>query len=342
LGAIRGTGARNLVLVPGVNYSGAHSWLRSGNAVFADVADPGKNFALEVHQYFDADSSGTHPEAVSGTIGSERIASFQRWARQNGLRAFLGEFNGPRTPAGLNAVSDICQEMSANADVWLGWAAWAGGPRWPEQSMFNLEPWKDRREREQTRILARQATRTDGWVSAGSSLDGDLARGRLHGAPTFDAVIADVGTVCRPGALDLQSGRKLTDHLLSDLNAPAFTIVLGVNDTTIIPAGTELLSFNNAPALCVDEKGALMTSIVQLQTSDQSADTWRAMRRVALSVDRQERRIALGVTGAASLETSGSCPTCEKASLGPATAVLTRITSYRHFFDHAALDTILA
>lgn len=43
--------------------------------------------------------------------------------------------------------------MRANADVWLGWAAWAGGPRWPEAEFANLEPWSDGREREQTTVL---------------------------------------------------------------------------------------------------------------------------------------------------------------------------------------------
>jgi endoglucanase len=54
-------------------------------------------------------------------------------------------------------VDDICREMNANQDVWLGWAAWAGGPRWPPDDMFNLEPWPDGRMREQTAILRRYA-----------------------------------------------------------------------------------------------------------------------------------------------------------------------------------------
>jgi endoglucanase len=157
LAAIRQTGAANLVLVPGVEYTGAHSWLRVGNQAMARVVDPGARFAFEVHQYFDGNSSGTHPDAVSATIGSERIKDFQLWARRSGFRAFLGEFNGGRNPTSYKALDDICREMNANQDVWLGWAAWAGGPRWPPDDMFNLEPWPDGRMREQTAILRRYA-----------------------------------------------------------------------------------------------------------------------------------------------------------------------------------------
>ncbi|HEU5020201.1 MAG TPA: glycoside hydrolase family 5 protein, partial [Pseudolabrys sp.] len=147
IAAIRAGGAKNLVLVPGVAYTGAHSWISAGNTAMWGIADPADHFAFEVHQYFDTDSSGTHPQAVSGTIGSERIEAFQEWARGRKVKAVLGEFNGGRNPASYNALRDICSEMSANPDVWLGWAAWAGGPRWPPDEMFNLEPWPDGRER---------------------------------------------------------------------------------------------------------------------------------------------------------------------------------------------------
>jgi endoglucanase len=152
---IRSTGALNLILVPGVEYTGAHSWLQVGNTRMADVVDPLHHFAFEVHQYFDADSSGTKPDAVSPTIGSERIAAFQNWARGHGFKAILGEFNGGRNETALNALDNICREVSSHPDIWLGWTAWAGGPRWKDDEMFNLEPWRDGRMREQTAILAK-------------------------------------------------------------------------------------------------------------------------------------------------------------------------------------------
>jgi endoglucanase len=45
------------------------------------VVGPGNDFAFEVHQYFDVDSSGTSPKVMGARIGSERIESIQRGAR---------------------------------------------------------------------------------------------------------------------------------------------------------------------------------------------------------------------------------------------------------------------
>jgi endoglucanase len=118
--ALRSTGAANLLAMPGTNYTGAHSWMASGNSIFAEVIDPADRFAIEVHQYFDDNSSGTTPEVSSGSCGSDRLRTFQQWVRENKLKAFLGEFGAAANPASLNALSDICQEMSANPDVWLG------------------------------------------------------------------------------------------------------------------------------------------------------------------------------------------------------------------------------
>lgn len=150
---IRETGATNLILVPGIAYTGAHSWLSMKNSLMGGVVDAGHNFAFEVHQYLDSDSSGTKPVAVSPTIGSQRIQAFQTWARENQYRGFLGEFAAARDATSLSALEDLCRTMEANADVWLGWTAWAGGRWWPADYMFNLEPAAGQM-RPQTRILS--------------------------------------------------------------------------------------------------------------------------------------------------------------------------------------------
>jgi endoglucanase len=160
IAALRGEGAHQLVLVPGVAYSGAHSWVSARNVVMGNIVDPANRFAFEVHQYFDADSSGTSPIAVGASIGSERIEVFQRWCRQNGFRAFLGEFAAGADATSLAALDDICRTLESNSDVWLGWAAWAGGTWWPDDYIFTLEPSKGKQMRPQTRILASYARRT--------------------------------------------------------------------------------------------------------------------------------------------------------------------------------------
>jgi endoglucanase len=128
-----------------------------GNAV-----DTANNIAFEVHQYLDEDSSGMSPMAMGARIGSERIEEFQRWARDSGVRAFLGEFAAGDDEVSLHALDDICQTLQANSDVWLGWAAWAGGGSWPVDYFFNLDPSKNGQIRPQTMILASYARQIGG------------------------------------------------------------------------------------------------------------------------------------------------------------------------------------
>jgi endoglucanase len=151
IAAIRTAGAGNLILVPGNAWTGAHSWFDSwygtANAVaMLNISDPGHHFAFEVHQYLDADSSGTGPDIARVTIGAERIAGFTQWLRQHGYQAVLGEFavggqtiGGAGSQIGDEALAILLGAMADADDVWLGWTWWAGGPWWGEY-MFTLEP----------------------------------------------------------------------------------------------------------------------------------------------------------------------------------------------------------
>lgn len=144
IAAIRATGATNLIIVPGNAWTGAWSWNQtwygSANAnVMQVVVDSGNNFAFEVHQYLDADSSGTSSACVSSTIGVERLTAFTAWANANGKRAFLGEFAGGNNATCKDAVQRMLQYMQDNNNVWLGWTWWAAGPWWADY-MYTLEP----------------------------------------------------------------------------------------------------------------------------------------------------------------------------------------------------------
>jgi len=144
LAAIRAANASNLVLVPGNAWTGAHSWSQdwygTANAVaMLNVSDPGANFAFEVHQYLDAGFSGNSATCVSATVGSEALANFTGWARAHGYRAFLGEYAGGNNSLCQAAVTDMLAYVCANADVYLGWTWWAGGPWWGAYR-FTLEP----------------------------------------------------------------------------------------------------------------------------------------------------------------------------------------------------------
>ncbi len=144
IAAIRGTGAKNLILVPGNGYSGAHSWLAdwyggANGTWMLKIEDPLNHYVFDVHQYLDADSSGSHPEVVSATVGSERLRAFTEWCREHKQRAFLGEFAVPAGDVGRQAVEDMLAAMERDRDVWMGFTWWAAGAWWGDY-MFSLEP----------------------------------------------------------------------------------------------------------------------------------------------------------------------------------------------------------
>ena len=151
ISAIRNTGATNLILVSGNAWTGAHSWSQdwygTPNAtVMLSITDPSNNFAFDVHQYLDSDSSGTSAQIVSQAIGRDRLTGFTSWLRTNNRRGFLGEFAVANSQIGDGgnqigdeAIHQMLGYIGANHDVWLGWTWWSAGPWWGNY-MFSLEP----------------------------------------------------------------------------------------------------------------------------------------------------------------------------------------------------------
>lgn len=148
IAAIRTAGATNLILVPGVRWTGAHSWLSGGEgsnaAVMSGVVDPADHFAFELHQYLDSDSSGTREEGecVRASVGRDRLVAATDWMRMHGYRAFLGEFAGGNTETCRAAITEMLAYMQTNDDVWFGYTWWAAGPWWGPY-MFSLAPRAD-------------------------------------------------------------------------------------------------------------------------------------------------------------------------------------------------------
>merc|ERR1712217_302147 len=110
----------------------------SNAQVFENFTDPGNNFAFDMHQYLDSDSSGSKPVCNSSKIGVDGLSGATKWLEQHNFRAILSEF-----AAGANSV---CEEgidaMLTHMDqhpVWLGWTWWAAGPWWGN-SWASIEP----------------------------------------------------------------------------------------------------------------------------------------------------------------------------------------------------------
>ncbi|MFT3965872.1 MAG: glycoside hydrolase family 5 protein [Sphingobium sp.] len=161
--AIRKTGARNLILVPGTNWSGAHSWTsggeRSNAAAFRNFKDPARNFAFEMHQYLDADSAGMKMNCQAPETVQPRMAAATRWLRDNGYRGFLGEFGAAPDDNCLKSLAALLDHMRSNADVWMGWTYWAAGGWWGRYP-FSIQPLNGETP-PQTTILARYSRRGD-------------------------------------------------------------------------------------------------------------------------------------------------------------------------------------
>ncbi len=146
IAAIRGAaGARNLVLVPGTAWTGAHSWQRkfesgSNADVMVGIVDPEKRFAFEVHQYLDSDFSGT-TDSCSRALGAVKaLTSFSNWLRENNFRGYLGEFGAAGSPECLAGLSGMVNVVESNRDIWLGWSYWVAGDWWSPEEPLNIQP----------------------------------------------------------------------------------------------------------------------------------------------------------------------------------------------------------
>ena len=138
IAAIRVQDAANLILIPGTSWSGAHSWITSGNAAaLLKIEDSANHHAFEMHQYLDSDSSGTHAECVDEGAGVRRLAAATAWLKQHNKQGFLGEFGGGKNTTCFNAVANMLDNLTQNSDVWIGWTYWSAGA-WLGNYMFAL------------------------------------------------------------------------------------------------------------------------------------------------------------------------------------------------------------
>jgi endoglucanase len=135
---IRKKGVNNKLLVPGGSWTGAYSWIKSGNATYAEqFVDPGKNYAFEVHQYFDSDSSGTH---IPCSVGSaSRVDAVLNWAVSRKVKLFFGEMAASSDPQCAIEYPAALTKLNSSPAV-IAWTAWGGGYSWATTYMFRLNP----------------------------------------------------------------------------------------------------------------------------------------------------------------------------------------------------------
>ncbi|OLL23359.1 putative endo-beta-1,4-glucanase B [Neolecta irregularis DAH-3] len=103
------------------------------------LTDPGNNFSLAMHQFFNADSSGSET-CLSPKIGRERLEFVTDWMAEHGMTGFLTEFGIGDSDICVAALKDMLEYMLEN-EVWTGGAAWAAvGPAWGADYYLSMEP----------------------------------------------------------------------------------------------------------------------------------------------------------------------------------------------------------
>ncbi|KAI1498243.1 glycoside hydrolase family 5 protein [Biscogniauxia marginata] len=139
--AIRGAGATSqYIFVEGNSWTGAWHWISSGTADgMGQLTDPEDKLVYEMHQYLDADGSGTSASCVSATIGRERVAEATSWLKQNGKKGIIGETAGGANAQCISAIQGMLSYLQENSDVWTGWLWWGAGPWWADY-MYGMEP----------------------------------------------------------------------------------------------------------------------------------------------------------------------------------------------------------
>ena len=142
INGIRSAGATTqLILVEGNSYTGANTWISSGNAAnLIYLTDPSNNIAFEMHQYLDSDGSGTNADCVSMTVGTERLTSATKWCKDNRVKCFLGETGVGSNAQCIEALKGELCTMQQAGGVWIGALWWAAGPLWPQDYFLLIEP----------------------------------------------------------------------------------------------------------------------------------------------------------------------------------------------------------
>jgi endoglucanase len=117
--AIRTAGFTGKVTIPGTSYTGALSWVSSGNgAAWAGYSDPGHNFLFEMHQYLDPGNSGTGSTCLAGK-GATALSAATSWLSTNGYKALLGEFAWTTDSSCTAEGPALMSSMSTCSNQWV-------------------------------------------------------------------------------------------------------------------------------------------------------------------------------------------------------------------------------
>jgi endoglucanase len=280
ISAIRTTGATQEILVSGAYWDGAFNWTATDNASVMGkpgaIVDPLNNYAIEVHQYLDADTSGSHNTVVSATIGVERLQAVTDWARAAGQKLFLGEFGVSDDSLSLSALTNMLTFLKANSDVWQGATYFAAGPAW-NNYMYGAEPKLGLLDTAQMGVLEDFTTAkvTTTVLAAGGFRADTFGYGTDHHASISDTVDAS-GNLLSRDLYDING--NLTQEL--DLHSDGSALVTtfdAVSDkpsaSTLYNAASQVIqgtTYNADGSSVVSIHDPATTAIVRTETHDAS------------------------------------------------------------------------
>lgn len=145
--ALRRMGARNLLMVASGRWSGAHEWAKTFDGVsaanaFRHFQDPLNNYVIELHQYADANFSGTGSRCIEAGRLRNLMLQVTTWAIKEKKRFFLGEFGANTSTECMAALHTLAESMQ-NPTAWLGWTYWSAGPWWGKYP-YSIQPTEHR------------------------------------------------------------------------------------------------------------------------------------------------------------------------------------------------------
>ncbi|MGZ9712325.1 glycoside hydrolase family 5 protein [Glaciimonas sp. GNP009] len=143
INALRRSGAKNMILVAGGGWSGAHSWFSKEGGIsnaegFKTFHDPANNYMIEAHQYADSNFSGTHTNCIEPERLTKIMVDLTQWGVLTGQRLFLGEFGVSANAQCLDALTAMVEKMKGSL-VWGGWTYWSAG-KWLGSYPLSIHP----------------------------------------------------------------------------------------------------------------------------------------------------------------------------------------------------------
>ncbi len=253
------------ILIPGDGWSGAWTWLESGNDALKTLNDPANKLIFEAHQYFDGDGGGDYAQTYDQqgaypNIGVDRLQEFVTWLHTNNLKGVVDEYGVPDTDSRwLTVLSNALTYLEQNSDVILGGDDWSAGPWWDSGYPLSVEPtgnWPNVTDRPQMTVLQAHTGQGGGCGPSPSPTPGacSLQFSDVPVGSTFytyvrcmacQGIITGYSSGCGTGNPCFRPSNNVTRGQLAKVvsNSAGFQEAAGARQFQDVPAGSTFYDF---------------------------------------------------------------------------------------------------